>query len=91
MQAVWRSFVFTVIAGLAAPVAASDLFDACAGVAASKYEPGYEGVGSVGIGDFYAYDAIEACSAAYAETPDDIHVQAWLGAAYAAEDRKSVV
>jgi TPR repeat protein len=71
---------------------ASELFDACASNAASKWEPGYEGVGPVDVGNFYAFDAIEACTAALAEDPSNTTLMAWLGNAYAADNqaRKAV-
>src|SRR5215217_5307895 len=66
---------------------ASELFDACAANAASKWERGYEGVGPVDVGNFYAFDAIEACTAALAEDPSNTQLMAWLGNAYAADNQ----
>ena len=66
---------------------ATELFDNCAANAASKYEPGYEGVGPVDVGSFYAYDAIEACKAALDEDPSSTQLMAWLGNAYAADNQ----
>jgi len=63
MGGLWRraAISFSLAAVLVTSAAASELFDACAEAAASKYEPGYEGVGPVGAGSFNSYDAIDAC------------------------------
>lgn len=73
-------------AGVSA-VSATELFDSCAANAASKYEPGYEGIGPVDVGNFYAYDAIEACKAALEEDSSNTRIMAWLGNAYAADNQ----
>src|SRR5690606_28758749 len=64
-----------------------ELFDSCASQAASKYEPGYEGIGPVDVGTFYAFDAIESCAAALAEDPSNVQLMAWLGYAYVADNQ----
>ena len=73
------------VAGVASSAAASELFDSCAAQAASRWEPGYEGVGPVDIGSFYAFEAIEACKAALEEDPSSPQLMAWLGNAYVAD------
>lgn len=75
------------VAGAASAAPASELFDACAAAGASKWEPGYEGIGPVDFGTFYAYEAIEACTAALAEDPSNLQVMAWLGNAYVADSQ----
>ena len=78
------------VAGTASAAAATELFDSCAANAASKWEPGYEGVGPVDIGSFYAYEAIEACKAALEEDPSNTQVMAWLGNAYVADNQAAL-
>jgi TPR repeat protein len=75
------------LAGTASPSSATELFDACAAAGASKWEPGYEGIGPVDIGTFYAYEAIDACKLALAEDPSNIQIMAWLGNAYVADNQ----
>src|SRR5690606_15826383 len=55
---------------------ADELFDACAAAAASRFEPGYEGVGPVDAGAFYAYEAIDTCTAALEADPANVRVMA---------------
>ena len=75
------------VAGTASAAAATELFDACAAAGASKWEPGYEGIGPVDIGTFYAYEAIDACRPALAEDPSNTQIMAWLGNAYVADNQ----
>ena len=77
------------IAGTVSAASATELFDSCASQAASKWEPGYEGIGPVDIGTFYAFEAIETCEAALKEDPSNIQLMAWLGNAYVADNRAS--
>ena len=72
------------LAGSSTLTAATELFDSCEAAGASKYEPGYEDIGPVDVGTFFPYDAIDNCTAALAEDPQNAQIMAWLGNAYAA-------
>jgi len=72
------------LALLAAPALAGEAFDACAGLAASKYEPGYEDAGPLDLAGLDAYsaaEAVDACAAALRDDPGSVQVKAWLGVA----------
>lgn len=76
------------LAATISAASATELFDACAANAASKWEAGYEGIGPVDVGKFYAFDAIESCTVALAEDPSNTQLMAWLGNAYASDGQE---
>jgi TPR repeat protein len=78
---------FCVLAAGLPAASATELFDRCAENAASRYEPGFEDIGPIDIGNFYAFEAIEACTASLAEDPANTRLMAWLGNAYAADSQ----